>query len=171
MFLYPDDYEGEEITLPAVPSIFASRRKGAPSSYWDGAHHEVKEGQSTQWLLDSGTTFHIIGIYEAMQRQYTLKPLPQPITFNTANAQAVASHVAEFPFPGTEHGLRAYVLPLCAPCLLSVCQLTIHEVFTWCCLPGKRPLLIRPDGKVIECFLKDGVPQIDLSSPQCEPLD
>ena len=109
MLLYPDDYEGEEITIPAVPSIFASRRKGAPSSYWDDAHHEVKEGQSTQWLLDSGTTFHIIGIDEAMERQYTLKPLPQPITLNTANGQAVASHVAEFPFLGTEHGLRACV--------------------------------------------------------------
>ena len=51
-FWYPDDYEGEEVTLLVTPSSFAP-----PSSYWDGAHHEVKEGQSTQWLLDSGTTF------------------------------------------------------------------------------------------------------------------
>ena len=91
------------------PSSFASRRNGAPSSYWDDVHHDVKDGQSTQCLTDSWTTFYIIGIGEAMNIHYALKPLPQPITFNTANGQAAASHVAEFPFSGNTHDLRAYV--------------------------------------------------------------
>ena len=141
-FLYPADYEGEDIILVVVPSSCASRRKGLPSSYRDDLPKVAAEDQST--------TFHIVGIDEAIRRTYELKPLPHRITFNTANGQAAATHIAEFSFPGTEHGLRAYVLPLGAPCLLSVCQLTIHEGFTWWCLPGKRPLLIRPDGKVIE---------------------
>ena len=58
---------------------------------------------------------------------------------------------------------------MCSPCLLSVCQLTIHEGFGWVCPPGRRPLLIRPDGGVIECYLKDGVPQVDFTLEQCQP--
>ena len=35
------------------------------STYWDDSFTNAMEGQSTQWLLGSGTTFHIIGIDEA----------------------------------------------------------------------------------------------------------
>ena len=87
-------------------------------------------------MMDSGTTFRIIGIDEVKARGYHIVPLPQPVSFSTANGQAWASEVAEITVPGALEPLNAFVLPLCSPCLLSVCQLSIHEGFAWICPPG-----------------------------------
>ena len=73
------------------------------------------------------------------------------MTFNTANGQTLATHMAEFPFPGVEGSLYAFVLPN-SPCLLSLRQLCLHEGFTYDYASAKRPLLIQPDGGVIEFF-------------------
>ena len=32
---------------------------------------------------------------------------------------------------------------------------------------AKRPILTQPDGGVTECFIKDGIPQVDFTTSKC----
>ena len=61
-----------------------------PSSYIDDQVQESTNERREQWMLDSGTTFHIIGHDEAQARGYPIVALPKPISFSTANGQAWA---------------------------------------------------------------------------------
>ena len=80
-------------------------------------------------MLDSGTTFHILSHDTVSKRGYKLLPLSKPLSFNAANGKTWASEIAEFELPGAIAPLHALVLPSCGPCLLSICQLTLHEGF------------------------------------------
>jgi hypothetical protein len=100
--------------VEATPVTAAARRSGAPpSSYIDDPvdHNEGNE----PWMLDSGTTFHIISQDTVDKRGYKMVQLSKPISFNTANGQTWASNVAEFDLPGADQPLHAFVLPTCAP--------------------------------------------------------
>jgi hypothetical protein len=151
-----------------LPVTAATRRASPPPSSYIDDPVDYNEGNEP-WMLDSGTTFHIISQDTVDKRGYKMVQLSKPVSFNTASGQAWASCVAEFDLPGADQPLHAFVLPTCAPCLLSICQLTLHEGFGWICPPGKRPFLIRPDGGVIECFIRNGVPYVDWLQSRCQP--
>ena len=90
------------------------------------------------------------------------------MNFNTANGLTLAAHVAEIPFLGVDLPIRAYILPS-SPCLLSLCQLCLHEGFTFVFASSERPLLVQPDGCVLECFIHDGMPQLDFTQLRRNP--
>ena len=99
------------------------------------------EDRPEPWVVDSGTTFHILSEDEVAARGYVKVPIPSSMAFNTANGQAMATQMAEFPFPGVQGLLYAVILPS-SPCLLSLCQLCVHEGFTFIYAAAKRPLLV-----------------------------
>ena len=92
-----------------------------PSSYIDDQVQESTSDRREQWMLDSGTTFHIIGHDEAQARGYPIVALPKPISFSTANGQAWAREVADITVPGALEPLNAFVLPIVLA-LLIVCM-------------------------------------------------
>jgi hypothetical protein len=60
-------------------------------------------------MLDSGTTFYIIGVDEAVRRGYDIVPLQSPVSFSTANGKAWATQLAAFKLPGPTHlGVRLF---------------------------------------------------------------
>ena len=109
------------------PLSLAVRRTPPPSSYVDDPDDEVPEVSPEPWMLDSGTTFRILSQDTVNDRGYSIVELARPMNFNTANGQTWATQVVEFELLGAERLLHAFIIPTCAPCWLSTCQLTIHE--------------------------------------------
>ena len=103
------------------------------------------EDPCARWIIDSGTTFHIISDRDVDRAGLTRLPVPRKVSFSTANGTTHATHYVNFALPGTNISLTAYVLPN-SPMLLSVCQLCLHEGFGFLHMPGKTPALVLPDG-------------------------
>ena len=103
------------------------------------------DGSRARWIVDSGTTFHIVSGRGAERAGMTRIPVPKKVSFSTANGTTYSTHYANFVLPGTNISLSAYILEE-SRMLLSVCQLCLHEGLGFLNVPGKTPVLILPDG-------------------------
>ena len=116
-YFYAPGYEGELIHETIFPCMLTATEGVVPSSYLDDQIQESANGRREQWMMDSGTTFHIIGHDEATARGYQIVPLPTPVSLSTASGQVWARDVAEITGPGALEPLNAFVLSVCSPCL------------------------------------------------------
>ena len=79
-YTYALGYEGEPIHETIFPCALIATGGVVPSSYLDDQIQEHVNGCREQWMMDSGTTFHIIGHDEAKVRGCQIVPLPTPVT-------------------------------------------------------------------------------------------
>ena len=67
-YTYATNYDGERIHETIFPCMVNATGGLVPSSYIDDQVQESTSDRREQWMLDSGTTSHIIGQYEAKAR-------------------------------------------------------------------------------------------------------
>ena len=90
-----EDFRPLDLSLLPNP-LLPDGAYGMPSviDYDDDDFSEEEEDRPVAWVVDSGTTFHILSEEEVVARGYTKVPLPSPMTLNTANGQTLATHMA-----------------------------------------------------------------------------
>ena len=127
----------------------------------------VQTGNKVSWLVDSGSEQDLIS--KSMLRQVNAsecKPAPNPVTLTTANGFTEATEVADVRIKSLLEKCLPYVLEQ-TPAVLSVGTRCMIQGYSFVWPAGGLPILIRPDGKLIELKIEGYVPVLDDS---CEAV-
>ena len=121
----------------------------------------VQTGNKVSWLVDSGSEQDLIS--KSMLHQVNAsecKPAPNPVTLTTANGFTEATEVADVRIKSLLEKCLPYVLEQ-TPAVLSVGTRCMIQGYSFVWPAGGLPILIRPDGKVIELKIEGYVPVLD----------
>ena len=121
----------------------------------------VQSGGKVSWLVDSGSEQDLISRSVLQQINASgSKPAPNPITLTTANGFTEATEVADVKIKSLLEKCLPYVLEQ-TPAVLSVGTRCMIQGYSFVWPAGGIPILVRPDGKVIELKIEGYVPVLD----------
>ena len=113
------------------------------------------------WLVDSGSeqdlvSENMLATVKAADRRAS----DVPISLLTANGQTQATEVANVTIPSLMEPCTPYILEQ-SPAVLSVGLKCMEQGYDFLWFANQKPLLVRPDGKVIELRIDGHVPMLD----------
>ena len=120
------------------------------------------------WLIDSGSEQDLISkaalrnVSKAIRKQ-----APQPIRLVTANGNITASEIADINVDALCEPAQPYVLES-SPAVLSLGVKCLDQGYSFHWESGKAPVMVRPDGALIQLKVDGHVPYMD-SSCEAEP--
>ena len=113
-----------------------------------------------KWLGDTGTDQDIIGENYSVVEQGHIHEAESTLTLSTANGPVTTSIAVDTHLPGLVEGFSPYVLKSSPPAL-SIGQRCMEEGYDFIWGKDNKPLLVRPDGKVVEFKMNSRVPYLD----------
>ena len=102
-----------------------------------------------KWLGDTGTDQDIIGENYSVVEQGQIHEAENTLTLSTANGPVTTSIAVDTHLPGLVEGFSPYVLRSSPPAL-SIGQRCMEEGYDFIWGKDNKPLLVRPDGKIVE---------------------
>ena len=127
--------------------------------YSDKAYVQTVADAKREYLLDSGASIDMVGADSvAEEENLRIKNAAKTLNINTANGKVTANETIAVKLPNLGIELDPLILKNC-PNVLSMGKRCADEGFGFYWDPfSKTPRLIRPDGKVITCDYRGGVP-------------
>ena len=116
---------------------------------------------AVKWLGDTGTDQDIVGENYSVAEQGQVHEPEDTLTLSTANGPVTTNSAVDTHLPGLMEGFPPYVLKSSPPAL---------SIGQRCMVWGKHhnPLLVRPDGQVVEFKMNGRVPYLD---DECLPKE
>jgi hypothetical protein len=165
------NYAGGKIKSPKFQSpILAQGKKkdGTASREGGGIKGGVQQDRvqlslpassdSRQYLVDSGASYHLISAkYLTKAEKKSLRKLPKPMPFGTANGETIGEQSAKVYVQMLQITVDAIVLDNCPP-LLSLGTLCKYDGYSFKWPSGEEPYLRKGRGPLIRCSVTNEVP-------------
>ena len=119
-----------------------------------------------KWLGDTGTDLDIGENYSVVE-QGKVREAEDTLTLSTANGPVTTSIAVDTHLPGLMEGFSPYVLKSSPPAL-SIGQRCMEEGYDFVWGKDNKPLLVRPDGQIVEFKMNSRVPYLD---DECMPKE
>ena len=144
----------------------------AQSSSEPSSRHLATPARGTKsWLVDSGSDLDLISSGDMSAVNATNKrKADESVRLTTANGNIVGTDVVDVNVKGMTESCSPYVLPN-TPAVLSLGKRCMEEGYGFIWIPGKEPMLLRPDDQVVKLKLEGLVPVLDDNCPLVSRYD
>ena len=135
------DLEGAIAKAKALAESISVQSSSEPSS----RHLATPARESKSWLIDSGSDLDLISSGDTLAvNASNRRKADESVKLTTANGHTIGTDVVDVKVSGMTESCSPYVLPS-TPVVLSLGKRCMEEGYGFIWVPGKEPMLLRPD--------------------------